>query len=257
MANDYVSVTEIAGDKVTQEQIDRLYSRYYWAGEYCSDKEIVEVACGTGPGLGYLDGIARSLEAGDYSEQILSVAKRHYGDRIQLRRFDAQDMPYEDKSKDVIILFEAIYYIPDVEKFVKECARVLRAGGKVLIATANKDLYDFNPSPYTYKYYGVVELNKLFSKFGFKLEFYGDSPIDKASIRQRIFRPIKKMAVIFHLIPKAMKGKKLLKRIVFGKLIKMPPEITQESGRFVELRELSPFERDKTHQIICCVASLS
>jgi len=39
----------------------------------------------------------------------------------------------------VIILFEAIYYIPDAEKFVEECARVLRLGGKVLIATANKD----------------------------------------------------------------------------------------------------------------------
>ncbi|MCD6265910.1 MAG: BrnT family toxin [Deltaproteobacteria bacterium] len=29
-----------------------------------------------------------------------------------------------------------------------DCVRVLRPGGKVLIATANKDLYDFNPSPH-------------------------------------------------------------------------------------------------------------
>jgi 2-polyprenyl-3-methyl-5-hydroxy-6-metoxy-1,4-benzoquinol methylase len=27
---------------------------------------------------------------------------------------------------------EAIYYIPDAEKFVRDCARVLRPGGKVL-----------------------------------------------------------------------------------------------------------------------------
>ena len=62
---------------------------------------------------------------------------------IRLRQFDAQDMPFEDKSKDVIIMFEAIYYIPDAERFVRECERVLPSGGKVLIATANKDLYDF------------------------------------------------------------------------------------------------------------------
>ena len=80
--------------------------------------------------VGYLAGIARSLDAGDYSEEILDIARRHYGERISLRQFDAQDMPFEDKSKDVIILFEAIYYIPDAAKFVKECARVLRSEGK-------------------------------------------------------------------------------------------------------------------------------
>ena len=40
--NDYVSVTEIAGDEVTQEQIDRLCNRYYWAGQCCSGKDVVE-----------------------------------------------------------------------------------------------------------------------------------------------------------------------------------------------------------------------
>jgi len=62
--NDYVSVTEIAGDEVTQEQIDRLCNRYYWAGKYCSGKGVVEAACVSGQGLGYLSGIAKSLEAG-------------------------------------------------------------------------------------------------------------------------------------------------------------------------------------------------
>ena len=176
MNNDYVSVTEISGDEVTQEQIDRMCNRYYWAGEYCAGKDVVEVACGTGQGLGYLDGISRSLEAGDYSDEILSIARRHYGDRIILRQFDAQDMPFEDRSKDVIIIFEALYYIPDADRFVKECARVLRPGGKVLVANANKDLFDSNPSPHSHKYYGFVELNDLFARHGFEMTD-GDTPV--------------------------------------------------------------------------------
>lgn len=116
---DYVSVTEIAGDEVTQEQIDRLCNRYYWAGHYCAGKDVVEAACGSGQGLGYLSGIAGSFEAGDYSDEILFIARRHYGERIAIQQFDAQDMPFEDKSKDVIILFEAIYYIPDAENLSK------------------------------------------------------------------------------------------------------------------------------------------
>lgn len=225
MDKDYVSVTEIAGDEVTLEQIGRLCNRYYWAGQYSADKDVVEAACGTGQGLGYLSEIARSLDAGDYSEAILSIARKHYGDRIHLKQFDAQDLPFQDKSKDVIILFEAIYYIPDAERFVKECLRVLRPGGKVLIASANKDLFDFNPSPHSYKYYGVVELNRLFSKYGFKNEFFGGTPIDNVSTRQKILRPIKKLAVALDIMPKSMAGKKFLKKIVFGRLVEMPAEI--------------------------------
>ncbi|MBW2569859.1 MAG: class I SAM-dependent methyltransferase [Deltaproteobacteria bacterium] len=231
MKSDYVSVTEIAGDEVTQEQIDRLCNRYYWAGQYCLDKDVVETACGSGQGLGYLAGIAKSLEAGDYSDEILSIVQRHYGERIASRQFDAQDMPFEDKSKNVIIMFEAIYYIPDAERFVCECKRVLRSGGKVLIATANKDLYDFNPSPHTYEYYGVVELNELFARHGFKTEFFGYMPVGDVSIRQGVLRPVKKLAVMLGIMPKTTAGKKWLKRIVFGGLVKMPveigPQITQ------------------------------
>lgn len=78
-----------------------------------------------------------------------------------MRQFDAQNMPHADNSMDVIIIFEAIYYLPSAERFVSECKRVLRDGGRVLVVTANKDLYDFNPSPHSYKYYGVIELKKF------------------------------------------------------------------------------------------------
>ena len=271
MDNDYISVTEIAGDEVTQEQVDRLCNRYYWAGQYCVDKDVVEVACGTGQGLGYLSGIARSLEAGDYSDEILSIARKHYGTRMNFHRFNAQNMPFEYKSKDVIILFEAIYYLPDAEKFVCECKRILRTGGKVLIATANKDLYDFNPSPHTYKYYGVVELNRLFARHGFKAEFFGDTPLDEVSILQRVLRPVKKFVVDFGLMPKSMGGKRFLKRIVFGGLVEMPaeigPQITQISqnekdenilyrGCYVEPDRISSDEANMSHKVIYCVATL-
>ena len=88
MGKDYVSVTEIAGDEVTQEQVDRLCNRYNWAGQYCSGKDVVEAACGSGQGVGYLAWIARSLEAGDYSDELLPIARQHYGKRIALRQIN-------------------------------------------------------------------------------------------------------------------------------------------------------------------------
>ena len=252
----YISVTEIAGDEVTREQIHRLCNRYYWARQFCTNKDILEVGCGTGQGLGYLYSLARTLEAGDYSEDILAIARKHFSDRIQLSQFDAQDMPYGDRSKDVIILFEAIYYIPDAERFVKECTRILRPGGKVLIATANKDLYDFNPSPHSYKYYGVVELGDLFSGNGFSVEFFGDTPIDLVSVKQKILRPVKKLVVSLGLMPKSMAGKKILKKLVFGNLVEMPVEITEDTATYVEPNHLDPAKADTRHKVIYCAATL-
>jgi len=219
--------------------------------------DVLEVACGTGQGLGYLAKLARSLTAGDYSENILDIARRHYGTRLDLKQFDAQDMPFEDNSFDVMILFEAIYYIPDAEKFVSECRRVLRPGGKVLIATANKDLYDFNPSPYTYKYYGTVELNKLFVEQGFSVELFGDTPIYQLAVRQKILRPIKKLASTLHLIPGSTEGKKFLKRIVFGKLVQMPAEIDEGMAEYKPPIPISSLYPDNKHKVIYCAATLN
>ena len=86
---DCVDVTELSGDEVSQEQVERLCHRYYWAGEFCRGKDVLEAGCGAGQGLGYIAGLARSLIAGDFSEDIIEIARRYYGDRIALRRFDA------------------------------------------------------------------------------------------------------------------------------------------------------------------------
>lgn len=255
--NDYVSITEISGDDVTQEQVQRLCNRYYWAGKYCAAKDVVEVACGTGQGLGYLSNISKSIQAGDYSKDIIAIAEKYYKNRIPIQQFDAQNMPYSDHSKDIIILFEAIYYIPDPEKFIRECVRVLRPNGQVLIATANKDLFDFNPSPNSYQYFGVVELHELLQKFNFKVEFFGDTPTETVSLRQKIVRPIKKLAVDLNLMPKSMAGKKLLKRFVFGNLVKMPAEIDASTTTYIEPDKINSSAPNTTHKVILCAATIN
>jgi len=253
---DFKNVTELSGDMVTAEQVSRICTRYYWAGSYCKGKDVVEAACGAGQGLGYLQSLAKSLKAGDYSDNVLSVARNHYRDRVALLRFNAQDMPFEDKSVDTVILFEAIYYIPEASKFVRECRRILRPGGMVLIATANKDLYDFNPSPYSVRYFGIVELRYLFENEGFSCEFFGCTPVTSISLRQRLLRPIKRLAVALHLIPKTMKGKQFLKRIVFGKLVTMPPEIDENTALYVPPTPIPNNRADQAHKIIFCIARL-
>jgi len=252
---DYSEVTELSGDDVTQEQVDRTYQRYCWASKFCRDKDVVELACGTGQGLGFISTLTKSLIGGDISAPMVAKARAHYGERIDIRLMDAQDTQLPDSSCDVVILFEALYYLPDATKFVRECVRVLRLGGRVLISTANPDLFDFNPSPYSYRYYGTMGLSELFESKGFQVGCYGGTPIEATSLRQRVLRPIKKIVVNLNLMPKSMAGKKILKRLVFGGLVKMPAEITSGMSTYIPPTPIPNNKPDTHHKVIYCEAT--
>jgi SAM-dependent methyltransferase len=257
METDFAEVTEIAGEPITAEQLFRLHHRYRWAAGYCGGRDAVECGCGTGPGVGLLLKASRSFEAGDISPRMVEAARRHYGDRVRISRFNAEELPWADRSKDVILLFEAIYYLPDAARFVRECARVLRPGGHVLIVTANKDLWDFHPSPYTHRYYGVRELGALFADHGFGSEFFGFQDVSRVSLRQRVLRPLKRLAVIAGFMPKTMAGKRWLKRIVFGPEIAMPAELGEASEGLPPATPIAGGEPDRRHKIIYCAARLN
>jgi hypothetical protein len=61
MPVDFSQVTEIPGDKASGEQLQRLFSRYHFAKQYCESKDVLELACGSGQGLGYIARSASSI----------------------------------------------------------------------------------------------------------------------------------------------------------------------------------------------------
>jgi len=232
----YTIVTELPGGKASKEQIERLYHRYYFASQFCQGKDVLEVACGAGQGLGYLAKKAKRVVGGDICEDNLKFAREHYKNRqnIELKILDAHQLPFDNNSFDLVILYEAIYYLANPEQFVREAKRVLRKGGNVLICTANKDWCGFNPSPYSYKYFSAHELFGLLKQNNFgNIVLYGGCPAMTKTIKNKITSWIKKIAVALNIFPKTMKGKELLKRIFYGKLLPLPPEL---SDRMVEYR---------------------
>ena len=254
---DYISVTERGGEAVSRAQLDRFHQRYIWAGKIGIGRDVLEMACGTGPGLGHLQSVSKRFSAGDIDPAVLALARAHYGRRIDLHQFDATQTPFSDQSFDVVILFEAIYYVPDVDALVLEVKRLLRPGGQFLIATANKDLFDFNPSPYSRAYLNPPELRGLFTRHGFESAFFAGSPVPEEGLRQELFRTLKKIAVFFHLIPSSMNGKRLIKRLVFGKLVHMPVELTSDVAIYQEPVPISSDKPDTRHQVLYCIAKRS
>jgi ubiquinone/menaquinone biosynthesis C-methylase UbiE len=253
---DYSVVTEIPGLGATREQMSMLYTRYRTAQAFCEGKDVLEVACGAGLGLGYLARKARRIVGGDYTERLLRLARRHYGGQIPLIRLDAHALPFRDRSFDVVILYEAIYYLAEPGRFLAECRRVLRVPGVVLICTVNKEWSDFNPSPFSTRYFSSQELRELLERHGFAVELYGAFPVLKDSARDRVLSILKRAAVALHLVPRTMKGRAVLKRLFFGRLTPIPPEVTEG---IADLEPLVPIATDtvnSSYKVLYAVARI-
>jgi ubiquinone/menaquinone biosynthesis C-methylase UbiE len=224
---DYTAVTEATGNRITREALSMLYTRYAYAAEIGAGRDVLEVACGSGQGLGYLARKAKKVVGGDYTGGLVEEAQRHYQGRIPLLRLDAHAIPFRASSFDVVILYEAIYYLAQPDRFLEECRRVLRDKGTLLICTVNKEWPDFNPSPFSTRYFSSRELAGLLEKHQFDVELCGAFPVARESAKDRMLSVLKRAAVSLHLIPKTMRGKEILKRIFLGRLVALPDELQE------------------------------
>ncbi|MTV26981.1 class I SAM-dependent methyltransferase [Nitriliruptoraceae bacterium ZYF776] len=102
---------------------------------------VLEVGAGTGFFTinlalgGCLDG-AR-LEATDISQGMLDVCARNgadHGLEIVTRQGDAEDLPYEDETFDLVIGHAFIHHLPVPGKALQEMHRILKPGGTLVIA---------------------------------------------------------------------------------------------------------------------------
>jgi len=248
----YSTVTELPYEEVPKEQIERITERYYWASKHSENKNVLECACGAGQGAEILNSSANLYVAGDYDKEIVDIAQRNHNNKIKFHVFDACNSPFSSNIFDIVLICEAIYYIPEISDFLNEAWRVLKPGGKVMIVTANSSLFDFNKSPYTYVYPDVLTMSKLFSahKFNF-ISAEGGTNLSDTNIRQKIFRPLKFMASKLGIIPKTMSGKAWLKKIFFGgSCVRMPEKISSNLVNIELPKQISKNKNNKDYKVL-------
>jgi len=252
---DFLAVTELASQRVSKEQLDRICHRYHWAASQCHDADVLEVACGAGQGLALLQAVSRSLSAGDFSPEIVERARVAAPD-LELRVFPAERAPFADGMFDRIILFEALYYV-ETPAFLSEVKRLLRPGGTLLLATANKDLYDFTPSPHATRYLGAQELGRELAQAGFEVELFGYLDTARVSLRQRLLRPAKAIASRLGIIPDSLAGRERLKRLFFGEMCEMPQTLHGLPFDYTPPEPIAGDRPDLRHKVIYCRAVLT
>lgn len=250
---EYVSVTEGPGIRITKEAASMILTRYAFAADLCRGREVLEVASGPGMGLGYLAQSALRVVGSDCEQCFLEQARRHYSKRVSLVRLDAHALPFRDDSFDAVVLFEAIYYLPNPEAFVHECRRVLRSDGILLICTVNPRWPGFHPSPHSVRYLGGSELQEMLRMGGFDAQLYAAFPLPPPTLARTGLLQLRRLAVRLDLIPRTMKGKEVVKRVFSGRLIELPPEITSD---FAETSPIVPLTagREDQYKVLYLVA---
>ncbi|MBD2207698.1 methyltransferase domain-containing protein [Calothrix sp. FACHB-1219] len=123
-----------------QAQIDLIEELLNWA-EVETAANILDVGCGIGGSSLYLaekfqaraTGITLSpVQAARATERAQEL---NLSDRSQFLVANALEMPFADNSFDLVWSLESGEHMPDKTKFLQECYRVLKPGGKLIMVT--------------------------------------------------------------------------------------------------------------------------
>lgn len=223
--SNYSAVTEKPGDRVTREALAMVYTRYRFALDYCRGKRVLEVACGEGVGLEYLARQADQVVGGDLTWDLLVRARRSGTLRRSLVQLGADALPFHAASQDVILCYEAVYYFERPLQMLQDCRRVLAPNGLLILCSVNPEWSDFNPSPQSRQYLSAGRLASLAEAAGFRTELLGAFSTESPGPKATMVSWLKRTAVVLHLIPSTMRGKRLLKRLFLGELVSFPSAV--------------------------------
>ena len=254
----FAFVTEMPGNCVTREQLNMIACRYVWAADRVEGLDVLEVACGPGLGLGHLASRARRVIVGDLDGECVRMLASHYRGRLAVSRFNAQDLPYAADQFDAVIMFEAVYYLQDIDLFITECRRVLRPGGMLLLTLPNRDWPGFGKSPHSHRYLSPAELVELGQRHGFAVQVYGTYPQRGVTLRQRVLGAIRKATTALHLVPtgrvRTEAIRRVLRKLLYGKLEVLPHEVGPEMANGCR-RAMLPMDRiDRLHRVFYVIA---
>jgi ubiquinone/menaquinone biosynthesis C-methylase UbiE len=106
-----------------------------------TDLRILDIGCGTGQFATKV--LRRFPEARliglDLCESMLKKASDRAGGRFATVRADSQRLPFADDSFDIVTCSHSFHHYPDQPRVVAEMYRVLRPGGRLLIADGDRD----------------------------------------------------------------------------------------------------------------------
>src|SRR6516165_3611980 len=136
----------------------------------CAGRDVLEAGCGEGYGADLIAGVARRVVAVDYDTTAVAHVATRYP-RVEVMQANLAELPLADASVDVVVNFQVIEHLWDQTQFVRECARVLRPSGLLMVSTPNRITFspgrDTPINPFHTRELNADELSRLLADAGF------------------------------------------------------------------------------------------
>ena len=136
----------------------------------CVGRDVLEAGCGEGYGADLIADVARRVFAVDYDESAVTHVRSRYP-RVEVRQANLAELPLSDASVDVVVNFQVIEHLWDQGQFVRECLRVLRPSGLLMVSTPNRITFspgrDTPINPFHTRELNADELTELLVDAGF------------------------------------------------------------------------------------------
>jgi ArsR family transcriptional regulator len=124
---------------------------------------MVDFGTGTGRMLTLFAGRARRVEGIDLSHQMLTVARSKLetanASNASVRHGDATATPYADSSANLVIIHQVLHFLDDPSRALREAARVLRPGGRVVIVDFAPHTLERLREQHAHRHLGVSEVD--------------------------------------------------------------------------------------------------
>jgi ubiquinone/menaquinone biosynthesis C-methylase UbiE len=109
---------------------------------------ILETAAGTGIATRAVSNAlpGATIVATDINPAVVAfAAEQAHSERVTFQQADAQDLPFDDATFDLVLCLFGVMFFPDKVRANTEAARVLRPGGRYVLVSFNR--LDLNPVP--------------------------------------------------------------------------------------------------------------
>lgn len=113
---------------------------YGFAEQFCAERCVVDLGCGSGYGAARIAAIAECVEGVDISAEAVAFAHARYSASNLRFSTVAPDgpLPFPDEMFDVALSFQVIEHVSDEDLYLREASRVLKPGGVLLVITPDR-----------------------------------------------------------------------------------------------------------------------
>ena len=126
-------------DDANNVTYQRCQFAYEFAVPYITGKKVLDVGCGNAYGTALMAKSAAGITGIDYDHQTVAENTQRYQQitNLDFKQSAVPPLPFPDGSFDVITAFQFIEHIKFRKEFLKDCLRVLKPGGTLLVTTPN------------------------------------------------------------------------------------------------------------------------